>query len=998
MSTSHKLLTLLTACLLVSSLFAKPDFKVKDIDHISSIALGVEKIMQGHDGFIWFATKNGLYRYDSYAITNFKLYCSEHPFMDNEGNFWCIEDNDAFLFDTKSCKYIKVLEKFKKKNKKDYIVNKIRTMANGYTWLLCEDNICLKVNNKNPQDDVSLIYKGNEPITTIFTDSMHNTWLLTESTTYLYAENKMHKYEIPLTANFASNDRVWFLRRDGRLCFFSYGDRKIHLSKELSSYKFVALRTPSSQTLFAVTETESFLIGKKGKAPQRFATTDVDNFFEDPEGKLWYFPNAKFYCEDSNGTVWAAMRDGQLLYLDKADQTLKKSANADKMAPELSFAIQNYKQYFIDYQKNLWLVTPTRVVLVSFFKRPYEKVIDGLSVRSMFKDKKGRIWVAGSNEPLVRIYDKNLKDFNYLSENGRLCKSLSMIEGNVQEMFEDSRGTIWFGTKRHGIIRLIEKDDAYEVSKFDNESTRGTLPSNAINDISEDKYGRLWLATDKGLCCMLRQDNGGVKFVTCKESKPLKNINKSVGTAVITSKGVLFAGTPAGLLVADVNNKNVNSIIAKRHRRDDARARSLSANTVMGISELKNGQIVVCTETGGFNTLLSKDWLADELEFSSINSQTGAAFDACRWAIEYDNQIFLTSSSQLMKLGVNKDGSYMSSSYVNTDGLLFSEAQPLQFAGSKWLFGLYDGCILLDISDLKNSKVKPKLHISSVFIEDKGADYSYMNKDTIILEPGERNLRIDFSVLDFSGHYDAQYAVKNMKEDRPWIYIGENRHLALMDIAPGEYVWGIRYTNSEGEWMDDESTLTIIVKPSFWETGWAQLLYVIIALLLAYFGLRHYNYIMNIKRQQKDALTAYMELLDHRHEESVAYENRRKELLANVKAESQNDAIIKRIMEFIDEHIGDSDVNIDDMAAAAAVSRSLLHVKIKQIFGLTPGKLINEARIQKACTMLEDESVSITEIAFACGFSDPKYFSRSFKQSVGETPTDYRLKHCKRLD
>ena len=144
--------------------------------------------------------------------------------------------------------------------------------------------------------------------------------------------------------------------------------------------------------------------------------------------------------------------------------------------------------------------------------------------------------------------------------------------------------------------------------------------------------------------------------------------------------------------------------------------------------------------------------------------------------------------------------------------------------------------------------------------------------------------------------------------------------------------------------------------------------------------------------------TAYMELLDHRHEESVAYENRRKELLANVKAESQNDAIIKRIMEFIDEHIGDSDVNIDDMAAAAAVSRSLLHVKIKQIFGLTPGKLINEARIQKACTMLEDESVSITEIAFACGFSDPKYFSRSFKQSVGETPTDYRLKHCKRLD
>ena len=78
------------------------------------------------------------------------------------------------------------------------------------------------------------------------------------------------------------------------------------------------------------------------------------------------------------------------------------------------------------------------------------------------------------------------------------------------------------------------------------------------------------------------------------------------------------------------------------------------------------------------------------------------------------------------------------------------------------------------------------------------------------------------------------------------------------------------------------------------------------------------------------------------------------------------------------------------MAEAAAVSRSGLQRKMKQIMGVTPVDFLKEARIKHACKLLDTTQKSVSEIAFACGFSDPKYFSRCFKASTGKSPTEYR--------
>ena len=95
-------------------------------------------------------------------------------------------------------------------------------------------------------------------------------------------------------------------------------------------------------------------------------------------------------------------------------------------------------------------------------------------------------------------------------------------------------------------------------------------------------------------------------------------------------------------------------------------------------------------------------------------------------------------------------------------------------------------------------------------------------------------------------------------------------------------------------------------------------------------------------------------------------------------------------MKFVEDNISNSDANVGDMAAAAATSRSGLQRKLKQAMGVTPQDLLREARIKRACQLLRQTDKTISEVAYACGFTDPKYFSRSFKQSTGQSPSEMR--------
>lgn len=99
---------------------------------------------------------------------------------------------------------------------------------------------------------------------------------------------------------------------------------------------------------------------------------------------------------------------------------------------------------------------------------------------------------------------------------------------------------------------------------------------------------------------------------------------------------------------------------------------------------------------------------------------------------------------------------------------------------------------------------------------------------------------------------------------------------------------------------------------------------------------------------------------------------------------------LDKALKLIDEHLNDEYFNVDVMADAMFMSKSSLYRKIKSLTGLSPVEFIRNIRLKRAYQMLQEEDVTITDVAYACGFSTPRYFSTCFKTEFGITPTEFK--------
>ena len=273
--------------------------------------------------------------------------------------------------------------------------------------------------------------------------------------------------------------------------------------------------------------------------------------------------------------------------------------------------------------------------------------------------------------------------------------------------------------------------------------------------------------------------------------------------------------------------------------------------------------------------------------------------------------------------------------------------------------------------------------------------------ETLILQPDERSLTIHFSAIDTDNPDGISYAYK-MENEVEWNYIGHNRVATFAGLKPGTYRLQLRSTNADGVWVDNIRTLEIIVKPRFFEAWYGQMLifFGLIALLGA--AVYTYLYIRRIKKEQFETLQAYLELVGKADSSNKVSDTSNMEQEVSVSEDTSvvthlspdDEAFMSRVVGFVEEHLSDSDVNINDMADAAAVSRSGLNRKMKALVGLTPADFMREARIKRACQLLLSSDRSVAEIAYSCGFTDPKYFTKCFRSSIGTTPTEYRSRAC----
>ena len=104
------------------------------------------------------------------------------------------------------------------------------------------------------------------------------------------------------------------------------------------------------------------------------------------------------------------------------------------------------------------------------------------------------------------------------------------------------------------------------------------------------------------------------------------------------------------------------------------------------------------------------------------------------------------------------------------------------------------------------------------------------------------------------------------------------------------------------------------------------------------------------------------------------------------------DEFVQRLNDVIDKNIEDEDFGVMPLSRAMKYSRSQLHKKVKALTGHSASAYIQSRRLTKAKALLKGSDMNVSEVAWAVGFKDPKYFSRVFKREFGESPSDFAEK------
>ncbi|MEZ4685512.1 MAG: tetratricopeptide repeat protein [Bacteroidia bacterium] len=102
------------------------------------------------------------------------------------------------------------------------------------------------------------------------------------------------------------------------------------------------------------------------------------------------------------------------------------------------------------------------------------------------------------------------------------------------------------------------------------------------------------------------------------------------------------------------------------------------------------------------------------------------------------------------------------------------------------------------------------------------------------------------------------------------------------------------------------------------------------------------------------------------------------------------DAFVAKFRDFVLAQLDNSQLGVEDLCREMGLSRTQLHRKLKALTGLSTSRLVRNIRLGEARKLLQEESMSISEIAWHCGFADPGYFSRVFSKEFGQSPTEFR--------
>lgn len=131
-------------------------------------------------------------------------------------------------------------------------------------------------------------------------------------------------------------------------------------------------------------------------------------------------------------------------------------------------------------------------------------------------------------------------------------------------------------------------------------------------------------------------------------------------------------------------------------------------------------------------------------------------------------------------------------------------------------------------------------------------------------------------------------------------------------------------------------------------------------------------------------------LINNRKALRQSYDNKLVKLSQETNFNKAQQQFLTQLQHEVELRYAQHDFKVSDLCESMGLSRSQLYRKVNHLLGQNISHYIQEVRLEAACRLLQDESLSIAEVAYRVGYSSPDYFSTAFKAKYQQAPTQFR--------
>jgi ligand-binding sensor domain-containing protein/anti-sigma regulatory factor (Ser/Thr protein kinase) len=806
----------------------------------------VNCMIQDKEGFLWLGTQDGLNCFDGYSFVYYQNQPSDSTSISNNYITSLCEDKSGYLWIGTMSGGLNKLDKFTRRFK--VYRNKpedTESISDNTIWSLAVDTSNsiwagtykgLNVIREGQEGFLHFRYSESDTLSlpgdmilSLYADSSGNMWVGSGSglAKFNYRNNNFSRIHpggksrkeliiwslsrgINNTLLLGTNNGVWEYDPPAKFLV------KISGCQNNDSVTVWTVMSDGKDQIWYGTAQGIHLFNRSTSGPGNL-------LFKIPVDKIPEETNAWCLMKDLSGTLWAGTGSG-IFEIRSTENTFRTISSDSENRPGIGESAVN--AIMVDHLNTLWIGTEGSGLYrldedAEKFSRYTSEARNQNTVASdyiwsLFEDREGLIWI-GTYGAGLSSYDRSTGQFFNYHRNERDTCAIS--NNRVFTILEDSSGYIWVGTRGSGLNRYDKRTGCFEeFSNIPSDTT--SLSSNIVLTLALDKGGILWVGTFDGGLCRFEEDNKRFKTYKNDPAALSGKPDNCIWTILFDSKNRMWLGTQSGLYVSDYHTEKLSfQRFTTKH--------GLPGNVIFGLADDKNGNLWMSTFRGlvklDIQEFENLPFTNDQLQgfspdpfhplFKTFDVRDGLQGNEFRQGAYFRNRngtIYFGGSN-----GIN---------YFHPDSLQQSQFDPfVRITGFK-IFNREVGLTNTTKQDHDNIVIK------------KDNDYflprqiTYLDK--IVLTWRESVFSFEYAALDFSNTSKNQYAYTMEGFEDHWNFVVNQTSATYTNLDPGEYVFRVRGSNSEGKWSAKEATLNITIIPPFWRTKWFISLSVIFFLLL----------------------------------------------------------------------------------------------------------------------------------------------------------------------